>query len=131
MQNHLPPTKGIRHIALNVGDLTSMRHFYVDILGFHVEWEPDSDNLYLSSGSDNLALHRAQSPAAAASRLDHFGILVPKPENVDEWADYLKGKGVRLNQEPKTHRDGARSIYFADPEGNVIQLIYHPPISDK
>lgn len=130
MQNHLPPTKGIRHIALNVGDLASMRHFYVDILGFHVEWEPDSDNLYLSSGADNLALHRVQEPAVG-SRLDHFGILVPKPENVDEWANYLKEKGVRLNQEPKTHRDGARSIYFSDPEGNVIQLIYHPPISGK
>jgi len=31
---------------------------------------------------------------------------------------------------PKTHRDGARSFYFRDPDGVLIQLLYHPPISD-
>jgi catechol 2,3-dioxygenase-like lactoylglutathione lyase family enzyme len=36
-----------------------------------------------------------------------------------------------LAAEPKTHRDGARSFYFRDPDGLLIQLIYHPPISDK
>ena len=35
-----------------------MRRFYVDLLGFEIEWEPDADNVYLSSGHDNLALHR-------------------------------------------------------------------------
>ena len=29
------------------------------LLGFAVEWEPDPDNVYLTSGCDNLALHRA------------------------------------------------------------------------
>jgi catechol 2,3-dioxygenase-like lactoylglutathione lyase family enzyme len=130
MDKSLPPTKGIRHVALNVADLNQMRSFYVGILGFQVEWEPDTKNLYLSSGSDNLALHQVRN-LPEGSRLDHFGMIVSKPEDVDAWADYLKEKGVRLNQEPKTHRDGARSIYFADPEANVIQLIYHPPISNK
>jgi len=50
---------------------------------------------------------------------------------VDSWADFLKQKKIKLKQEPKTHRDGARSIYLADPERNVIQIIYHPPISNK
>jgi hypothetical protein len=31
----------------------------------------------------------------------------------------------------KTHRDGARSFYFRDPDGLLIQLLYHPPISEK
>jgi hypothetical protein len=50
---------------------------------------------------------------------------------VDEWAAFLKSKNVALKQEPKTHRDGARSIYLADPENNIIQIIYHPPISGQ
>jgi hypothetical protein len=37
-----------------------------------VVWEPDPDNVYLSSGTDNLALHRA--PAGTTSgALDHLG----------------------------------------------------------
>ena len=29
-----------------------------------------------------------------------------------------------LLQAPKTHRDGARSLYCADPDGNTVQFIY-------
>jgi catechol 2,3-dioxygenase-like lactoylglutathione lyase family enzyme len=53
-----------------VHDFDAMRHFYVDLLGFAVEWEPDADNLYLSSGIDNLALHAARTSCAADRRRD-------------------------------------------------------------
>ncbi len=123
-----PASGGIRHIALRVKDLQRMRSFYVDTLGFRVEWEPDPLNLYLTSGTDNLALHQVQEDLPAGS-LDHIGILVDGPEDVDAWAMYLKERNVALKQEPKTHRDGARSIYFQDPEMNLIQIIFHPSIS--
>ena len=47
-----------------------MKRFYVDLLGFEVEWEPDADNVYLSSGIDNLALHRSPLQRSAASAAD-------------------------------------------------------------
>ncbi|MCI0413576.1 VOC family protein [bacterium] len=125
-----PAACGLRHLALKVRDMKLMRSFYVDVLGFTVEWEPDPQNLYLTSGADNLALHEVQEKLPQG-RLDHLGLLVQKPEDVDAWAVYLKINGVSLAMEPKTHRDGARSIYFADPEQNMIQIIYHPPISNK
>ncbi|PWT94261.1 MAG: glyoxalase [Acidobacteria bacterium] len=125
-----PAIQGLHHLALKVQNMQRMRAFYVDVLGFAVEWEPDPQNLYLSSGSDNLALHEVANLAPGGS-LDHLGIIVPKPQDVDDWAAYLKSHGVSLKQEPKTHRDGARSVYLPDPEGNVIQIIYHPPISGK
>jgi len=52
-----PQHAGMRHVALNVLDLALVESFYVDLLGFEVEWRPDEDNVYLSSGVDNLALH--------------------------------------------------------------------------
>lgn len=123
-----PASKGIRHIALRVTNMERMRGFYVDTLGFRVEWEPDPLNLYLTSGTDNLALHQVKEKPEGGS-LDHMGILVDKPEDVDAWAMYLKERNVDLTQDAKTHRDGARSIYFQDPEMNLIQIIFHPPIS--
>lgn len=125
-----PASRGIRHLALRVANLPEMRRFYVDLLGYRVEWEPDAQNLYLTSGTDNLALHEEKSEGGRGS-LDHLGILVERPQDVDDWAEYLKSHQVILKQEPKTHRDGARSIYLSDPEQNVIQIIYHPPISGK
>jgi catechol 2,3-dioxygenase-like lactoylglutathione lyase family enzyme len=127
-----PSHAGLRHLALNVRDVAAMRRFYVDLLGFAVEWEPDADNLYLSSGIDNLALHRATGLVGAEGGvLDHLGLIVRSADDVDRWAAFLETKGVTLDARPRTHRDGARSCYFRDPEGNRIQIIHHPPISAK
>ena len=134
-----PTHAGLRHLALNVRDLPAMRRFYVDVLGFSVEWEPDADNLYLSSGIDNLALHcsaRLRSPDDASSfgvpgALDHLGVIVRTADDVDRWAAFLESRGVTLDAQPRTHRDGARSCYFSDPDGNRVQIIHHPPISAR
>src|SRR3954454_3692771 len=131
-----PVHQGLRHLALNARDLDAMKHFYVDVLGFAVEWEPDPDNVYLTSGRDNLALHRgAAAPAGAAlpasQALDHLGVIVSTAEDVDRWAAFLDSRGVTVVARPKTHRDGARSCYVKDPDGNTVQIIHHPPISAK
>jgi len=131
-----PSHAGLRHLALNVRDLPAMKRFYVDLLGFVVEWEPDADNIYLSSGIDNLALHRAPvlptGPGVWASQaLDHLGVIVRTADDVDAWAAFLEGQSVTIDAKPRTHRDGARSCYFRDPDGNKVQVIHHPPISGK
>lgn len=129
-----PPHAGLRHLALNVRHLDAMKHFYVDLLGFAVEWEPDAENIYLSSGLDSLALHVNATRLSQEKRvdaLDHLGLIVRKPEDVDAWAAFLEGHGVTIDAKPRTHRDGARSCYFKDPDGNTVQIIHHPPISDK
>jgi catechol 2,3-dioxygenase-like lactoylglutathione lyase family enzyme len=134
-----PEHRGIRHLALSVRDLDAMKRFYVNLLGYHVEWEPDADNVYLSSGTDNLALHRSRSASSEAVAalhhswmpLDHLGLVVKAADDVDRWAAFLEEHGVRLDAKPTTHRDGARSCYLSDPDGNRIQIIHHPPISGK
>ena len=123
-------TAGMHHVALNVEDIASCEQFYVDIMGMSVEWRPDPDNLYLSSGSDNLALHRvAQVSRQDSQRLDHIGFILKAPEEVDVWHQYLCAWQVPVVRPPTTHRDGARSFYCKDPAGNVVQLIYHPPLA--
>jgi catechol 2,3-dioxygenase-like lactoylglutathione lyase family enzyme len=125
-----PTHAGLRHLALNVRHMDAMKRFYTEVLGFDIEWEPDPDNVYLSSGIDNLALHRAEAVAARGA-LDHLGLIVRDPADVDRWAAFLEGSGVQVDAKPRTHRDGARSCYFKDPDGNSIQIIHHPPISGK
>jgi catechol 2,3-dioxygenase-like lactoylglutathione lyase family enzyme len=125
-----PAHAGLRHLALNARDLDAMKHFYVDILGFSIEWEPDPDNIYLTSGRDNLALHRAADTRSLTGQaLDHLGLIVATAADVDRWAAFLESRGVAIDARPKTHRDGARSCYVKDPDGNTVQIIHHPPIS--
>ena len=120
--------KGIRHVALHVRNIERSIEFYA-VLGMTIEWRPDARNAYLTSGTDNLALHEIEEGAIGDSGgLDHFGFLVSTPEEVDSWAQRLQNRGVGLVQLPKTHRDGSRSIYFRDPDGKLIQLLHHPNI---
>ena len=95
-------------------------------MGYEVEWRPDPDNVYLRGGRDNLALHAGQPGGPGI--LDHIGLAVPTPDDVDAWAAHLRAHGVALKTEPKTHRDGSRSIYFHGPEGLLIQIIHHAPM---
>lgn len=117
------------HLALVVRDLGAMERFYVGLLGFQVEWRPDPENVYLTSGWDNLALHVGEVEGQGA--LGHLGLVVATHGEVDAWADYLGAHGVAPDAPPRTHRDGARSFYVRDPEGNGVQFISHPPLQGR
>lgn len=121
----------LRHVAIFAQKFSDTVRFYKDILGMHVEWEPDEDNVYLTFGSDNLAIHRMKNDFEWPSqqRLDHIGFCLKTLEDVDLWYTFLSSQEVSMKTEPRTHRDGARSFYCFDPEGNTIQMIYHPPIA--
>ena len=124
------PTRGLRHVALNVADVVASAAFYSSLFGMRVVWQPDPDNAYLSSGCDNLALHRAHAEAPQGGQhLDHLGFIVESPEDVDRAAEVLAARRIPLLKPPRTHRDGSRSLYFADPDGNLIQILYEPTLS--
>lgn len=104
-----------------------------------VVWEPDPENVYFSSGVDNLALHqisKQESDSYDPSKtqlLDHMGVILESPQAVDqmyrEIVLSIESLGGRITKEPKLHRDGSYSFYFSDPDGNVIQALYEPTIS--
>ena len=124
------PTAGLRHVALFVQPFEACLDFYTRLMGMEVEWQPDADNAFLCSGNDNLALHRTDAaPAAEGQRLDHIGFIIDEMDDVDRWHAFLVAEDVPMRAAPRTHRDGARSFYCEDPAGNVVQVIFHPPLS--
>ena len=112
------------HVALICPDLKASEDFYCQVLGLKVVWRPDADNVYLSNGQDNLALHHGQP--AAGGHLDHIGFAVDSAEDVDLWYQRLKDADVVVTAAPRSHRDGSRSLYCRDPGGVLVQLIYLP-----
>lgn len=129
--NRPPATVGMRHVALLVPDLEACVRFYVELLGMTVEWRPDADNVYLTSGRDNLALHRLFAGMATdgPQRLDHIGFILAQAADVDAWHEFMLAHGVKIKTPPRTHRDGGRSFYCVDPCGTVVQMIFHPPLA--
>ena len=117
--------QGLRHLALRVRDVRRATEFYRSIFGMRVVWQPDPQNVYLSSGADNLALHE-DAAAGPGGALDHLGFLVASPEEVHAAAATLRARGVPIAHEPRTHRDGSVSCYCRDPDGNLVQVLYLP-----
>jgi len=81
-----------------------------------------------SAGRACRTRRRPRRPTDGSGQLDHIGLAVAAPGDVDAWAAHLRAAGVTLKTEPKTHRDGSRSIYVEGPEGLVIQIIHHAPM---
>ena len=132
--SRIPGLKGMRHIALKVKDVAQSKRFYQEVLGMDIVWEPDRENVYLSSGCDNIAIHgvsEAFSSTAEERQLDHLGFVVENVERVKELEEEFLAKGVPIVHPFKVHRDGSASFYCADPDGIVIQLLYEPQLSHQ
>jgi catechol-2,3-dioxygenase len=133
-----PPLLGLRHLALYVvrDRFAATLQFYREGMGMQIDWQPDDDAVYLTSGSDNLALHRVDNPeqlGRAASGLDHLGFLVPEAAAVEAWHARLSSSaselGIEILAKPRLHRDGATSFYLLDPAGNKVQILHMPSIA--
>lgn len=124
----------MRHIALNVTNISRSKAFYQEWFGMKVVWEPDPMNVYLSSGCDNLALHQSSQAIeaeAAGQKLDHVGFIVESVERVRELEAEFRRHGVKMIQPFKLHRDQSASFYCADPDGIVIQILFEPRLSPQ
>ena len=124
-------TLGIKHVALKVKNFDNCLKFYTDILGMDIDWQPDDDNVYLSNGKDNLALHKDSNLDLSSknNRLDHYGIMLKTKDDVDYWFNFIKSHDVKIFKDIKDHRDGSRSFYCYDPDKNVLQIMWHPTLN--
>lgn len=139
-----PPLLGLRHLALYVSRerFAAAVHFYREGMGMQIDWQPDADAVYLTSGTDNLALHRVDDIAPdrvgratglGLGGLDHLGFMVPDADAVRAWHERLHANaselGIEILTTPRLHRDGATSFYLLDPAGNKVQILHIPSIA--
>ena len=121
--------RGLRHLALKVSDVERAAQFYARVFGMRLVWQPDPDNAYLSSGCDNLALHRGTNGDADTQTLDHFGFIAASIADVEASWSWAQAERLDIAHPLKHHRDGSVSFYIRDPDGNTIQVLYEPSIS--
>lgn len=130
-----PPSYGLSHLALFVATdrYDATLRFYREAMGMRVDWQPDENAVYLSSGKDNLALHRVDQVDRSHPALDHLGFMVPDASAVEAWYSRLAERpeqlGIELLGKPRLHRDGATSFYLLDPAGNKLQIVHIPSIT--
>lgn len=119
------------HIVLNVSDVERSLAFYSEVLGLPAErveaWRRGELRFPSVRVNEATIIDLVHAPADAGERrlnLAHF-CLVTDEADLDAVARELTSAGVTIEVGPAT-RSGARgnalSIYFRDPDQNLIEL---------
>ena len=121
------------HCVLKVRDIDAMVAFYCDMLGFKVADKgtlgPDGPVIVFLSGSSSdhhqIAFVGSRDPEGE-SCVDHNAFRVESVADVQEMIAKVRADDrVKFNA-PVTHGN-AISVYFADPEGNGIEIFCDTP----
>jgi len=118
--------RAIDYTVIFVRDMAAMRRFYEDILRFPLLRELSPGWIEYRVGSNTLALARPGRTAADAPMPDGSASLqlafrVSAPE-VDQCADELVRQGVDLLSPPTDQAFGHRTLFFRDPDGNLLEV---------
>jgi catechol 2,3-dioxygenase len=121
----------IGHVALRVADVERSRAFYSTLLGFEVvEEDPEHGGVFMTLGDNFHTLDIGQHPAPEAAQrpqrgqigLGHIAFQVGSYAALREAYAHLVGNGVEILR--ATNHINQRSFYFADPDGNTLEIDY-------
>ena len=123
------PFKSIRTIdytVILVRDMAAMRRFYEGVLHFPLTRELSAGWIEYQIGGNTLALSRpgrtakdAPTPKGSASLQLAFKVAV---DDVDSCAEELLRHGVDLLEPPTNQPFGHRTLFFRDPDGNLLEV---------
>jgi catechol 2,3-dioxygenase len=128
--------KKIGHVLLRVADLEKSTTFYRDVLGFQVaEQDPrHGRDVFLTLGDDfhTLDLVQHEKPDGAErpdprNRIGvaHIAFQVATYAALRDAYATLQEHGVEI--ERAIDHVNQRSVYFADPDGNRLEIYYEMP----
>ena len=118
--------RAIDYTVIFVRDMAAMRRFYEDVLGFSLLRELSPGWIEYRVGDNTLALARpsltaADGPTPNGSAALQLAFKVSAPE-VDQCADELVRQGVNLLSPPTDRIFGHRTLFFRDPDGNLLEV---------
>lgn len=125
--------RGLHHVTAIVADLDRTTAFYRDVLGLALVQRGENDD---DPGSRHFWFgDAAASPGSLVSFLEypnmdearegrggvhHFAFQVGSADEQAAWRDYLRERGVPCSE--VFERGRFRSIYFRDPDGNLLEI---------
>lgn len=116
--------------TLRITDEARSRAFYVDGLGFRVDWahrfEPHFPVL-LQVTRDGMTFYLSQHIMdCAVGGLIHLFV-----DRVDDWHAELERKGVAVELPPTDQPWGLREMHLVDPDGNRLRICTRLPSRDR
>ena len=106
-------------------DLDRMKAFYRDLFDFPVASE-SATGLTFQAGAVKLSLRqRTRGYDGQGTRSELPGVqlaFLVAPDEVARCYEQLVAKSVEILEPPTDQPRGHRTVYFADPEGNMLEI---------
>lgn len=122
----LIPIRNLDYTVIFARQMQAMRDFYGQVLGFPLHRELSSKWFEYRVGANILAL---RAPGGTFDDpLPPVGVLTLQlafrvaPDEVASCAATLKERGVAIVSGPTDHAFGHRTLFFRDPDGNVLEI---------
>lgn len=121
----LTPKLKLTYVLILCEDLDRMKAFYRDLFAYEVDSESET-GLALRAGNVLLALRkRTRDYDGSGVRPELPGVQIAflvEPHEVQICYQQLLAKGVEILDPPTDQPRGHRTVYFADPEGNQLEI---------
>jgi glyoxylase I family protein len=118
--------QGLEHTAIASPNPERLANWYVDNLGFHINYTYDGNYFVKAQNGAMLELIPSDGEPVPQKMRDpgirHLAIMV---DDFDAAHEQLKRQGVRFYTEPY-ETQGNRLVFFADCDGNILHLIKRP-----
>ena len=123
------PLSRIRHLDYTIifaRNLPAMRRFYERVMAFSIYRELGPRWIEYRVGASLLALTERglvfdDPPPPAGALSLQLAFRVTRQE-VDACADALRARGVDIAKAPADQPWGHRTLFFRDPDGNVLEI---------
>lgn len=120
--------EGLIEAAVYVKDLERAEKFYRGVLGLQPLRRNPGRHVFFRVGRSVLLVFSAETtrkdeklPPHGAEGPGHVALGI-KTEELEPWRAYLTRHQIEIEKEV-TWPSGGRSLYFRDPDGNLIELI--------
>lgn len=116
-------TQGLTHINLLVGDVGRAKAFYEAVFGLQDLFRDGPDLVFLRppGTQDTITLQRREGAPVGLGDIDHFGLRLKDPAQLDRAIAEVVAAGGRLIERGE-HAPGRAFAYVADPDGHIIEL---------
>lgn len=123
--------RSIDYTVILVRNMAAMRRFYEDVLGFVLTRELSPGWIEYGIGGNTLTLATPKRiaedlPTPMGSASLQLAFKVPVAE-VDRCAADLVRQGIPLLSPPTDQSFGHRTLFFRDPDGNLLEIYAEIP----
>ena len=117
--------KQLTYVIVLCDDMERMKAFYRDLFAFEIDSE-SATSLAFRAGSVLLALRqRTRGYDGVGVRPELPGVQIAflvQPDEVELCYQQLLAQGVEILDPPTDQPRGHRTVYFSDPEGNMLEI---------